>query len=331
MFLLHKIDRIVKNTVYVVFFAMVLCLSGLNRSFADTILMRNNERLKGVVVEEYKDRVVLSTVDGEREILRNRIRNIIFDLEEQNLVSLGDFYQDQGIFRKAYYYYGKALELNPDYKRAKEGLNYVGTHIQQTGRMKKLSHIQRLNEQAKWEKGIFTSSDSESMEEEIKNNLGIVLKNVKESFEISNVVFRSPAAKAGLHKGDVMLAVWGRSISYMPPNEVLEKLVAPGVMDIQMTFGRRIMMNLPNVSGGYDDLLGAKLGFSGMEGLIVKEVYTGGVAAKSGMKKGDVVTKVQGQPTRYMPMHDVIRTINSRKGDTIFLEIKRDVVLWKKF
>ena len=327
-------DKIVKNILCVTFFTVILYIPGLGISFADTVLMRNNEKIMGVVVEEYKDRIILSTVDGEREILRDQIRKIIFDFEEQNLTSLGDFYRDRGLFRKAYYYYSKALELNPDYKRAKEGLNYSGTHIQQTGRIKKLSHIQRLNQQAKWEKGISAPSelsDSENMEKQIKSNLGISLKNVKESFEVSGVVLGSPASKAGIHKGDVILAVWGGAISYMSPNEVMEELATPGVMDIQMTFSRRMVIKLPNVSGGYDDHLGAKLSFSEMDGLVVEAVYTGSEAEKSGLKKDDAVIELQGQPTRYMSMQDVIRTINSRRGEGIALNIKRDVVLWKKF
>jgi len=169
------------------------------------------------------------------------------------------------------------------------------------------------------------------MEDEIRDNLGIALKNVKESFEISNVVSGSPASKAGIHKGDIILAIWGRSISYMSPIEVLEKLAAPGVMDIQMTFSRRIMVNLPNIGGSYENLLGAKLGFSEMDGLVVEELCPTGAASKAGVKKDDVVSGLQGRSTRYMPMNDVVRMINSGRGDTIFLQIKRDVVLWKKF
>ena len=98
-----------------------------------------------------------------------------------------------------------------------------------------------------------------------------------------------------------------------------------------MTFSRRIMVNLPNKGGNYESLLGAKLGFLEMDGLVAEDVYPAGAASKAGVKKDDVVSGLQGQSTRYMPMNDVIRTINSRIGDTIFLQIKRDVVLWKKF
>jgi membrane-associated protease RseP (regulator of RpoE activity) len=334
VFLSQSMDKIVKNILCVTFLTVILYIPGLEVSFADTILMRNNEQIKGVVVEEYKDRIILSTVDGEREILRDQIRKIIFEFEEQNLTSLGDFYKDRGLFRKAYYYYSKALELNPDYKRAKEGLNYAGTHIQQTGRIKKLSHIQRLNQQAKWEKGTSAPSelsDSENMEKQIKSNLGISLKNVKESFEVSGVVLGSPASKAGIHKGDIILAVWGGSISYMSPNEVMEKLATPGVMDIQMTFSRSMVVKLPNLSRGYDDLFGAKLSFSEMDGLIVEVVHNGSATARAGLKKDDAVIELQGQSTRYMSMQDVIRTIDSRRGESIVVKIKRDVVLWKKF
>jgi len=298
-------------------------------SFSDTIVLKGAEELKGVVVEEYKDRIVLSTEGGEKELLRGNIADIIFDLEEQNLASLGDFYQDRGMYRKAYYYYSKALEINPEYKKAIDGINYVGTYIHQTSRMKKLSHIQKLNEQAEWEKGS-VDKGFQSSEEKIVKSLGIVLKNSAESFEISRVVSGSPAAEAGVKKGDVLLAVWGRAITYMETGEVLDKLANHGTMDVHITFSRFMMVKMSGTPAAYGNPLGVKLGFSEMEGLMVEEVREGSAANLAGIKSGDMLTEVQGQSTRYMPLNEVIRTIDSREGSTVFLKIRRDAVLWKK-
>ena len=116
----------------------------------------------------------------------------------------------------------------------------------------------------------------------------------------------------------------------MQPGEVLDKLASYGAMDVQVVFIRSIAVELSPGSGGYGNPLGVKLGFSEMEGLTVKEVYEGSAAYSSGIKTGDIMLEVQGQSTRYMPINDVLRTIDSCEGSTIFLKIQRDVVLWKK-
>lgn len=311
----------------------IFCFWTILNSYTDTVVLKNNQRLKGVVVEDYKDRVVLSTMEGEKQIMRNSVRSVIFDLEEQNLASLADFYQDQGAYEKAYYYYDKALKINPRYKKARDGLNYVGTYLRQTGRMQKLDHIKRLEEERRWKQRQrrAPAPEVQNREEEIKRSLGIVLENAEESFEIADVVLASPAAKAGIKKGDILLAAWGRAVGYMQPEEVMKKLADPGVMDIQVTIARSFRLKLKDRPGNYNSLIGTQLGFSEMEGLMVEKVNRDGVADRAGIEEGDIVTEIQGQSTRYMSLKDVERIISSRKGDSLSLKIKRDMAIWKKF
>jgi len=318
-------------------FLMIFYLSGADILYSDTVVLTNGERLKGVIVEEYRDRVTLSTMDGERNVMRQGIKNIIFDLEEQNLTNLGDFYQDRALYEKAYYYYSRALEINPDYKKARDSLNYVGTFIQQSGRMRKLDHIKRLNEESRWgrKSGISVQPEISGKElsaaEKIRGSLGFTLKSVRHIFEISDIVPGSPADKAGVRGGDILLAAWGRSVSYMEPEAVFKKLVSPGVMDIKITVERKYLLDLRDAKWGAEDTLGAKLGFTEMEGLVIGEVAAGSVAETSGLKSGDRINRIQGESTRYMSLEDVRHIINSRKGDILSLTIKRDIVIWKKF
>lgn len=307
----------------------ILLWSGLC-SFADTIVMNDNERLKGVIVEEYKDRVIISTMDGEKEVMKSNVQNVVYDLEEQNLASLGDFYQDRAMYRKAYFYYDKALKLNPEYKKAKEGLNYVGTYIQQTDRMRKLDHIKRLNQGKTW-RGKPTTGVVKKDDAAIKEDLGIEFVNVGTDFQINEVRNDSPAEKAGVKKGDMIVAMWGRSISYMEPSDVKDKLSNTGVMDVQLTIERTYSLDLLNAPVSHGNLLGVQLGFSEMEGLIVEGVTAGSVAAKAGLKEGDIFTEIEGESTRYMPLKETTSLINSKKDGRISFKIKRDVVLWKKF
>ncbi|MDD4957243.1 MAG: PDZ domain-containing protein [Candidatus Omnitrophica bacterium] len=299
-------------------------------SYGDTVVMADNERVKGVVVEEYRDRIVISTMDGEKEIMRSDINNIIYDLEEQNLTSVGDYYQDAGKYEKAYYYYSKALEVNPNYKKAREALNHVGTYIQLTGRRRKLDHVRRLNEEMTGLRSPVSSGD-ESRESRLEEGLGIGIRNARESFKIDKVVIGSPASKAGLKKGDILSAAWGRAIGYMEPDEVMDKLLTPGVMDINITIVRPLKIDLSMATKSYGNLLGVKLGFSEMEGLMIEKVKEGSAAANAGIEPGDIIMAVDGKSSRYMDIRDVEKAIDSHKNNAISLEIKRDIVIWKKF
>jgi len=297
---------------------------------ADIIILKSKEQIKGVVVEDYKDRIIVSTIDGEREIMRQDIKKMTYDMEEQNLTNLGDLYQDKGSYNKAYYYYSKALEVNPDYKRAKDGLSYVGTYLQQTSRRLKLDQLERANEESQWQKRR-TGVVELSKEEKLERYFGFSIKESKGKFEVRSIKLGSSAAKSGLKKGDVLLEAWGRSVSYMQPEEVMDKLLIPGIMDLQITVERAYRLKLDQKKGKYNILLGGKLGFSEMEGLIFEEVYPEGPADRAGVEKGDVVASLEGNPTRYMSLEEAADIIMNSNDESLLLKIKRNIVMWKNF
>ena len=269
-------------------------------------------------------------MDGEKELMKEEIRDIKYDLEEQNLTKLGDFYQDKRDYRKAYYYYDKALEINPGYKKARDGLNFVATYIQQTGRVNKLNHIKRMNEGDRWLRGkpeVATPKKDQSL----KDELGIILRMSDGTYDIAYVVYKSPAHTAGVKKGDKIVSVWVRAIKYMHEEEVLTRLLKPGVMDTKMDISRNYKIRLVGAVKSFDNFLGVKFGYSEMEGLIAEDLAKGSLAKKYGIKKDDRITFVDGESTRYMPLEKVIKLINGKRNKVISVIIERDITIWKKF
>jgi len=293
--------------------------------------MKDNQRIKGVVVEEYSDRVLLSTIDGEKQIMRADIRNIVYDLEEQNLTNLGDFYQDKRMYDKAYYYYNKALDVNRNYKKAREGLNYVTTFLQQSDSMAKLKHIQRLNEEQKWGKTPQMASGDTTQQQKVADELGMTIKDIRGMFEVTDVTPLSVSAKSGIKKGDIILGAWGRTVSYMQPDELFDKFLNKTVMDVPLTIARKIKLKLSPGTKGGSAAIGVKFGYDEMEGLKISKIIPNGIAAKSGIKEGDILIEVQGQATRYMDIKEVENIMNSMNGSDIRIKVKRDIVLWRKF
>ena len=78
---------------------------------ADTIVLKNNKNLKGLVVESHADRIILSTENGEVPILLKGIKNIQYDSPEQSFMQMGQVYQSEGKYGEALAFYEKAVEL----------------------------------------------------------------------------------------------------------------------------------------------------------------------------------------------------------------------------
>ena len=57
--------RILVNILIILFLMATLI-------YADTVIMKDGKEAKGLIVDEYTDRITLSTVDGERSISRCR-------------------------------------------------------------------------------------------------------------------------------------------------------------------------------------------------------------------------------------------------------------------
>lgn len=310
--------------------AILLCFIGAIVSVGDTIIKKDGERLKGVVVEDYRDRIVLSTMDGEKEVMKSGIKNIAYDLEEQNLTNMAEMYQDRGMYKTAHYYYGEALKINPEYKKAREGLNYTAGLAQQTSRRRKLDHISRMNEEKVFRMG-GPVDEEPSEKERLKKTLGIELDDVEGYYKIASVIPNSAAARGGLEKGDMIIAAWGRTISYMQPGEVMKKLLNVESVEVRLTIERTVTMDLANLKGNYPGVIGVQFEFSEMEGLIIKDVTDKSPADEAGIRKDDQLMEVEGESTRYMALGEVESIIKSRRKKTLSLKIKRDIVIWKKF
>ncbi len=118
--------------------------------YADVVIMKNKTRIKGLVVDEYVDRVTLNTIYGEKDIFRKDIERIEYDTPEQNFMQLGRAYDDKGWYDKAAFYYKKAMEIKPDYKEAREA--YLASHAKMWRKEEKMaeSELKRQSMVMNW-------------------------------------------------------------------------------------------------------------------------------------------------------------------------------------
>lgn len=295
-------------------------------STADTIYTKDNKEIKGIVVEEYKDRVLMSTVDGERTIPKTDIRELYFDTEEQNLIKLAEQARDRGDFIKAFVYYDKAFKINPDSRQAKDGIVFLQGYLFKKDMAKKEEDINRRNDFEERGSGPVTiKTEEEKFKEDLeklRKTSGISLKSATGGVtQVENVAVGSPAYEAGARKGDTLVAIWGRLVGYLSLQEVVQTILEKTSLETKITVERAVTLNKNNL--GVDFKME-------IEGLSVADVKDGSSAKAAGLRQGDIITSINGQSTRYMSLKKAEELITKSKDDMIKLLFRREMVIWGK-
>ncbi|MFA4981154.1 MAG: PDZ domain-containing protein [Candidatus Omnitrophota bacterium] len=304
-------------------------------ALADTIYTGDGNELKGIVVEEYKDRVVLSTEKGEIAVLKSAIREMRFDNPEDNLVRLAEGAWSRRDYNRAYAYYKMALGLNPNFKAARDGMIFLDGYLFRKEEGGKEDSVER--QQVIERTGGFVAKDKGDREglaekaAKTKRTLGITLRSKDGVIIIEKVAPRSSAAEAGIKPGDALVAIWGKLTGYMQEEEIMDLLLDKPALEIKCSIERTVdvMINpRRNFLSSIKSLMGASFGME-FDGLTVTEVDRKGAAAGAGLKKGDLVTAIDGRPTRYMPINDAVGMIKDSKRDTARFTLRREIIMWR--
>jgi len=294
-------------------------------SFADTIHTRDGKEIKGIVVEDYRDRLTLSTVDGEISVMKTDIADLLFDTEEENLIKLGEQAQGRGDYSRAYAYYELALKINPNSKPARDGMVFTHGYVLRKEESRKEADIARRDAIERY--GAFIQSAVSESDELIKNSeklrreAGIILKEGGTFPEIDYVAPDSPAHEAGMRRRDLLVAVWGRLTGYLPLNAVLRTLTDRSSLEVKCTIERAVDIRMPE--------RGASLSME-FDGLMVSNVKEESPSFKYGLRKGDFVVAIDGESTRYMPLKKAIELMRRSKKGIVRVTIRREVILWRR-
>lgn len=291
--------------------------------FADVVYLKKGRQLKGIVVEDYVDRITLNTVDGEKVILKSEIKNILYDERVQNFIKLGDFHKDKGNLVRAYTYYRKAYQTDPDYEPAEARyFQVISTMLKQPydqleGRIERQRALLHATDKSlKIKEGV-----SIAAEKKLKNSFGVSLVPKDEKPYVNGVLPESSAYRAGIKRGDYIISVWNRLTGYMELGDVYDMILDTKTGEVKLAIERNV-----NIFKDASDPLGISLEIT-PKGLTVTRVLENSLAKKMGILESDVITKINEKSTRYMPLKKAVRLINS-KDKKFSLVIQRDITLW---
>ena len=268
-------------------------------------------------MEEYSDRVVISTEYGEAEMMKGEIKGIDYDLMEQNLVGLGDKYKEAGDYVRAYFYYDKAMKLNPQYKAAVDGVNYLQGFLfrQEMG---------RKSDEVNWHQDLEDFQQNRLKKEEramsnLKQLIGIEIEDTGKNIKVIKVYEELPADKAGIKKGDYLSAIWGKLTGYMSCEEVARILSKPENLEIKMQIDRKIKVSPRAIKSSQFDLR--------FEGLCLRNISDRSETFASGLRNNDLILSIDGESIRYTPLKEVIDFLRSSPR---ILLIRRELTIWRR-
>jgi len=271
---------------------------------------------------------VISPYEGEKAYPKKNIEKVVYDAPERNFVALGDAAMTRREYEKAYFYYKRANGENPRYSVARERMNYVTGYLFRKEEEKKLSEIERKRQFE--ETGGLEARVAGKSRKELESRLGIKLREEANRCVIDSVRKNSPAAAGGLKKGDKLISVWGRLTGYMSKEDVTDLILdeSPGeikaVVEREVAFGKK-----RDIPRRYTDIIGARLGVE-FDGLTVVEAESANGRERKPLKKGDLISAINGKSTRYMPFNNAVKIIEARNNRKVILKVRRNITVWRE-
>ncbi len=269
-------------------------------SYADVVYYKSGENLKGLVIEEHHDRIVVSTEAGEWTILRKDIQEIFYDDPERNYLFMGDQAVEEENLTMAQMFYRRALQIKPGFLNAEDSLN-------------RLADLKRKTQAAE------NYPDPVGV---LQNRWGLTVQMKVDRPEVQAVGPNSLAARFGIAAGDSLVTAWGYSLSFMTVEELAKTLLGPAGSPVRVTIGRRILLSQSDKRAKWP---GVELTMEPL-GLTVKEVDPKGASVKAGLLMQDRIIEINGFPTRYMPLAEARKLFREAKGD-VPLVIRRDIMV----
>ncbi|MDD4203396.1 MAG: hypothetical protein PHQ52_08020, partial [Candidatus Omnitrophica bacterium] len=243
---------------------------------------------------------------------------ISYDLPEQNLVAIADKHMNSKDYPKAFYYYEKALKVNPKYKDALEGYNYLNGYMYRKAYDKKSKAVEW---RATVENFIETGDTLiQGKDFTVKKDIGMDIEQSSDgNIRVLKVYKSTPAYEAGLKKDDILVAIWGSLCRYMDVSEIEKNFLKPEELEIKITVDKTLHLKKKSLTLDQLEYV--------FDGLSLKNIEKTDAAYKQGFRNGDIILSIDKDSIRYVSLSDVIKKLDKASYNII---IRRGMTIWRK-
>jgi len=296
---------------------------------ADTVVLKNGESVKGLILDEFSDRIVVSTVEGEKILMKSEIRSAAYDEEVKAIMQKARNCAKKGKYFKAYQLYEQAAMMDPELEEAGERRDHMRNYLEVKTREDLIEKINFNNEQR-------SGISPEGADAELGRELGLALGDGEKYPVIKGV--SADAAYAGRIRpasGDSIVSVWGQMTAYMDRQDVASELLSSGEVRFEIERTVRVVLGeyTPLVDGlvfpRYKGVVGGAVTLT-KKGLVVSDVFAAGPFRDAGIMPGDHICRLDGRNIRYVPVGEILDFFVGKQGQSIDVVIRRDVIAWKK-
>ncbi|MCM8811534.1 MAG: hypothetical protein NC910_00590 [Candidatus Omnitrophica bacterium] len=301
---------------------VVSVTTGVAPLWADAISLKDGAKVMGVIVEETADRVVISTIDGEKSILKQEIQSVVYDDPEQSYYQLGKDLQRVGRLREALEAYRKAAQIRPDFQAANEAVFNAERLLwleEQTGMEAEVERQKLLLEQAGQDSAAasVTQPPTGRPFQMFEEKFGCEIAYEEGRVTVKTVAAGGPASQSGLRVKDMLAAVWSDPIEQLPLEMVMERLNS-SAKEMELSVERSVIL-----PGSPQNQINLELGYDGLRIADLNQRVS-----DAGFLVGDLVVSIDGNPTRYMPLSKAQQLV-SKSGGAIIV-VQRDITLRTK-
>ncbi|MBD3380491.1 MAG: PDZ domain-containing protein [Candidatus Omnitrophica bacterium] len=296
--------------------------------YGDTVILKNGKRVKGLVLERFKDRVVVSTFEGERTIKKSAIRSVIYDTDEKALLQDARNLFVRGNYVDSFYAYEKVLSIDPAHSEARLRYDYLKGFLEGSVR-------EDIRKDVELKQEAVTGGSGGDPLMKVRDDLGVSIGTAGQKTVVTEVVDDSPAARSGLKEGDTIVAVWGELTDYRSVEEVAEMMSSPG--EVRLLIARVYEPLLSGSVSIFDGILFSRYGRTiggalslEKEGVVVSGVRKNGPFSRAGIRKGDRLTEIDGVDITYMPMSSLISRLRRSRGERLPITVFRDITIWSR-
>jgi S1-C subfamily serine protease len=162
--------------------------------------------------------------------------------------------------------------------------------------------------------------------------LGATVQMMRGAPTVTSVAAGSRGQAAGLKKGDVLLSIdhkavatsaeLGEAFDRLEPGSRTAVVLRRGHARVDVEITRAKQGYLGIMPGELTDEQRKSLGLADAEGVLIRSVVPDGPAAKSGMKDGDVLVRLAGQPVGDKSLFLRLATIGA--GERVVAIVVRD-------
>jgi len=294
------------NKLYPIFLIFNLLITPFS-SYADMIFTKNGEKIKGVVLEKTAQETVIESIGRTRTVKNDDIINITYGDELENLILLADSAKNKKELAKAYYLYKRAFLLDPDSKKATEGLASLDGYVfkeglSETDIVSDYEHYSRNSKKEEADDKILALNAEQT--QELIDNFGLVLETVSNKIVIAQIVKGSRADLAGLKNSDVLINIDGFFGDYLGIFDAAsfmiqkyrEKITVGILREVNIWIDNKDQILLPDLI----ENAGFSIDPSGDRPLVTK-VLPNSEVSYAGIEKGDLLFAINGTNIKGMP------------------------------